>query len=198
MQHPKRFVYAKCISVATQAPFLVAILLLFIALADQTQETVLSATLSFTFISLLPFLIIVAFGKHANSSYEIYDSKSRTILYVLSIILYLLNAALLVWFDASVICLFITACYLIGISGLLALNCFTKVSVHAAGIAIFISLCLCIFGTWGIITAPLLPIVIWARHVAGKHTMLQLLLGSAVGILIPVIICLLCYKFYIF
>jgi hypothetical protein len=56
-----------------------------------------------------------------------------------------------------------------------------KLSLHAAGVA-GASVCLIfIFGAWGALLAPILPLVWWARTVLGRHTALELALGTLVG-----------------
>jgi hypothetical protein len=56
-----------------------------------------------------------------------------------------------------------------------------KLSLHAAGVA-GASVCLAyVFGAWGVIFAPVLPLVWWARRVLGHHTLLELALGTLAG-----------------
>ena len=56
-----------------------------------------------------------------------------------------------------------------------------KLSLHTAGVA-GASVCLIfIFGAWGTLLTPILPLVWWARTVLGRHTTLELALGTLVG-----------------
>ena len=56
-----------------------------------------------------------------------------------------------------------------------------KVSLHMAGVA-GASVCLIfIWGAWGGLLTPILPLVWWARSVLGRHTALELTLGTLVG-----------------
>ena len=56
-----------------------------------------------------------------------------------------------------------------------------KLSLHTAGVAAA-SVCLIfIFGAWGALLTPILPLVWWARTVLGRHTTLELALGTLVG-----------------
>ena len=56
-----------------------------------------------------------------------------------------------------------------------------KLSLHTAGVA-GASVCLIfIFGAWGALLTPILPLVWWARTVLGRHTTLELALGTLVG-----------------
>jgi hypothetical protein len=56
-----------------------------------------------------------------------------------------------------------------------------KLSLHAAGAAGTIVCLTAVFGLWGLSTAPLLPLVWWARAGLGRHTPLELALGALVG-----------------
>jgi hypothetical protein len=56
-----------------------------------------------------------------------------------------------------------------------------KLSLHAAGAAGTIVCLTAVFGLWGLSTAPLLPLVWWARAELGRHTPLELALGALVG-----------------
>ncbi len=56
-----------------------------------------------------------------------------------------------------------------------------KLSLHTAGVA-GASVCLIfIFGAWGALLTPILPLVWWARTMLGRHTTLELALGTLVG-----------------
>ncbi len=56
-----------------------------------------------------------------------------------------------------------------------------KLSLHTAGVA-GASVCLIfVFGTWGALFAPVLPLVWWARTVLSRHSALELALGTLVG-----------------
>jgi hypothetical protein len=56
-----------------------------------------------------------------------------------------------------------------------------KLSLHAAGVT-GASVCLVfVFGAWGALFAPVLPLVWWARTVLNRHTPLELALGTLVG-----------------
>jgi hypothetical protein len=56
-----------------------------------------------------------------------------------------------------------------------------KLSLHAAGTAGAFVCLMVVFGLWGLLSAPLLPLVWWARKELGRHTRLELALGALVG-----------------
>ena len=62
-----------------------------------------------------------------------------------------------------------------------ALTPFAKISLHTAGISGALVCLLYVFGPWGILSAPVLPAVWWARRMLGRHTHMELALGALVG-----------------
>ncbi|MDP9454691.1 MAG: hypothetical protein CYG60_13715 [Actinobacteria bacterium] len=56
-----------------------------------------------------------------------------------------------------------------------------KVSLHAAGAAGTLVCLTAVFGPWGLLSAPLLPLVWWARTRLGRHTQPELALGALIG-----------------
>ncbi len=58
---------------------------------------------------------------------------------------------------------------------------FAKISLHAAGVSGTLVCLLFVFGIWGMLFAPVLPLVWWARRALGRHTHLELALGTLVG-----------------
>jgi hypothetical protein len=62
-----------------------------------------------------------------------------------------------------------------------ALTPFAKISLHAAGISGALICLLYVFGPWGMLFAPVLPAVWWARRTLGRHTHAELTLGALVG-----------------
>jgi hypothetical protein len=56
-----------------------------------------------------------------------------------------------------------------------------KVSLHAAGAAGATVCLVCVFGGWGALFAPVVPLVWWARRVLRRHTHAELAVGALVG-----------------
>lgn len=56
-----------------------------------------------------------------------------------------------------------------------------KISLHVAGVSGTLVCLLFVFGAWGGIFAPVLPLAWWARRELGRHTHLELALGALVG-----------------
>jgi hypothetical protein len=62
-----------------------------------------------------------------------------------------------------------------------ALAPFAKISLHTAGVSGALVCLLYVFGPWGMLFAPVLPAVWWARRMLGRHTHAELALGVLVG-----------------
>lgn len=58
---------------------------------------------------------------------------------------------------------------------------FVNLSLHAAGVAGTLICLLLVLGAWGVLFAPVLPLVWWARTVLSRHTLPELALGTLVG-----------------
>ncbi len=56
-----------------------------------------------------------------------------------------------------------------------------KLSLHAAGVAGAAVCLVYVFGAWGTLAMPAVPLVWWARTALGRHTPLELALGVLVG-----------------
>ena len=56
-----------------------------------------------------------------------------------------------------------------------------NLSLHAAGVAGALVCLILVLGAWGALFAPVLPLVWWARTALGRHTNLELALGTLVG-----------------
>ena len=57
----------------------------------------------------------------------------------------------------------------------------TKLSLHAAGVTGAAVCLVYVFGAWGTLATPAVPLVWWARTRLGRHTALELALGMLVG-----------------
>jgi len=57
----------------------------------------------------------------------------------------------------------------------------TKLSLHAAGVTGAAVCLVYVFGAWGTLATPAVPLVWWARTRLGRHTALELALGLLVG-----------------
>jgi hypothetical protein len=61
------------------------------------------------------------------------------------------------------------------------LTSITKLSLHAAGVTGAAVCLVYVFGAWGTLATPAVPLVWWARTRLGRHTALELALGVLVG-----------------
>ena len=71
--------------------------------------------------------------------------------------------------------------YALATAAFAALTPFVNGSLHTAGISGALVCLFCVFGGWGVLFAPVLPVVWWARRTLGRHTHPELALGVLVG-----------------
>lgn len=71
--------------------------------------------------------------------------------------------------------------YALATAAFAVLTPFINISLHAAGVSGAVVCLLYVFGGWGMLFAPVLPAVWWARRTLGRHTHLELALGALVG-----------------
>lgn len=71
--------------------------------------------------------------------------------------------------------------YALATAAFAILTPFVNLSLHAAGVAGALVCLILVFGPLGALFAPVLPLVWWARTALGRHTPLELALGTIVG-----------------
>lgn len=71
--------------------------------------------------------------------------------------------------------------YTLATAAFAALTPLLKISLHTAGVSGALVCLLFVFGFWGMLFTPVLPVVWWARSTLGRHTHLELALGTLVG-----------------
>jgi membrane-associated phospholipid phosphatase len=167
----------------------------------------LSATLQVTGIavicySLLPFLLtIFMYRRGFIHSLDLPLRKTRTVLYAFSI-LSATTASLIIYQLTSTLHSFIFVLSLIFLANLtlsFLLNLKWKVSVHSASVSVAGTIYYLIF-LWEITEYPLitlilslihllllLPVMMWARHHLGVHSLTELFGGATAGILLTII-----------
>lgn len=71
--------------------------------------------------------------------------------------------------------------YALATAAFAVLTPFVNLSLHAAGVAGALVCLILVFGAWGALFAPVLPLVWWARTTLGRHTPFELALGTLAG-----------------
>ena len=71
--------------------------------------------------------------------------------------------------------------YALATTAFAVLTPLVNISLHAAGVSGALVCLFYVFGEWGVLFVPVLPVVWWARRTLGRHTHLELALGALVG-----------------
>jgi hypothetical protein len=191
MNSPSKDKTARYISIVTQAPLLIAVLLILISIFQFDEFPYPYFSLSFVLLPMVPTISIFAYSRHLNENHvEIANRKDRFLPYIVSLVSFGLLFVLISMTDGPVLFLFISSCYFVGTLLLFFVNFIYKISVHAAGISIFASIIVYVFGIPGLLSLILIPIVIWSRYYEKKHTASQLILGSIIGLTVPILLSL--------
>ena len=173
------------ISLFTQAPVLVAVLITIIVVLDGGLESYIS---SIILMSIIPLGAILFWSRRTGEGYGITSRNDRRLPYIVTCISFTLNAMILYFYSGISSYFIISIQYLIGTMAMFALNFFTKLSVHAAGVSIFSYLSFQISPWLGAISIFLIPIVWWCRLIEKKHSLSELVLGSVVGYISPIVV----------
>ncbi len=176
------------ISLVLSPPFLglyVAVILsLFSPIGLGVLDVLSSVALGSFFLFVVPLASVLIFSR---DDIDIRDRKKRFLPYAMSIFGYLAGT-LVFWHFNSVTMLAMTATYLsVSIVSFL-INCFWKISGHAAGVAGPVTALLYVFGT---IVAPLyllVPVISIVRVKMKAHNIWQVAAGSLEGIIITLIV----------
>ena len=168
---------------------MIAVLLILVSILQFDRFPYPYFFLSFILLPVIPTISIFIYSRHLNENHvEIENRKDRFLPYVVSLVSFGLLFILIPLTSGPILFLYISSCYFIGTLLLFFVNFFYKISVHAAGISIFSSTIVCIFGMIGLPSLILIPIVIWSRYHEKKHTASQLILGFSIGFIVPILL----------
>ncbi len=163
--------------------------LLFIILSGKTNRPFFVLGISFLFGVLLPIIVFIYFRK--NDKIKDNDAtvkEERTVPYLFGVLFCL--AATLIFHFTGVESLFVNLwiIYFISSTIILKINVVWKISAHAMGVAIPLGALIYLGNSESFIFLFFLIVIAWARLTLRVHTFAQVLLGSIVGSIIPLII----------
>lgn len=142
-----------------------------------------------TFFICLYFLLILAGIKFkVFSDLDVSKREQRPILFLVGIFLTISYLVVLFLFHAPQVLMTGTFALILGLIIIGVFNMFTKVSGHLAVLSAFLTFVVIVEGWRFLGGFILLPLLAWARIKTKNHTLLQTVLGSAIGILTTVII----------
>lgn len=147
-----------------------------------------------------PAVVLVTGMKLGKIDFDVSDQKARTFFYLIiegfyvagTIIFSSLVMPSWIFFNIGIVSMILNGF-------LLLINFKWKISAHAAGAAGPTTGFALIFGWWTlIITGPCVIAIIWSRFYLKKHTMDQLLAGTALAILVYSMVFIIVYPLFLF
>lgn len=177
-------VLSRIISVVTYSPVLAAVLFpLLNATAGNATAFLVSTAVTFVTGTVLPAVVVRHYSlRSGNTDGDIVRREDRGTPLALGAASYLVGTVCLLAVDAPPMSVSVMLSYAACILVILAISSRWKISVHATGVAgPALVLCL-VYPPWGLLAAILIPAVAWARYVRRKHTPLQLIAGTLLGL----------------
>jgi hypothetical protein len=173
---------ARLVSDATRLPLLVVPLFLLVGAATAGWEGVLWALLCLFLtsgLSLAYLAYLTRSGKVRDPGKILQEERVRPLWVVAG--LHVGAWALVTLLGAPAPLRAVLLSYALATAAFALLTPLLKLSLHTAGVA-GASVCLIfVFGAWGALFAPVLPLVWWARTVLSRHSTLELALGALLG-----------------
>lgn len=139
-------------------------------------------------ISVLPILVALALLVRAGRLDSLFASirKQRTEVYVIGIAFTAADYVILRYTNAPAIFMAALGTALLGLAVFMCINFWWKISVHTAFAGAMVTVLIIFYGWWGLIVAPLVFFIGWARIALKEHTLAQVAVGavlaSAIGL----------------
>jgi len=124
------------------------------------------------------------------SDFEIYHREQRKGSYIFTLVCGSLTLLAMWLFAAPLLIIALGAAALFQVGIMFLINMRWKISAHAASMAVFITLLVYLFGRPMLPSTVGIPLMVWSRVSLRRHTLLQTLAGSALGVIV-LVLCLL-------
>lgn len=138
------------------------------------------------FAGVLPILLVLFFLKRKSNGKEIDmdipERTDRNYPLILVILSYIMGTIILYVLNAPAITTVLMFCYFSNTLILFFINLYWKISIHALGVAGPSIALIYVFGPFGIIFSPIIPLVMWSRLYLKKHTVSQVIMGAMLGL----------------
>lgn len=163
----------------------VTVTFLVLIISDRNPAGTSKATLcgvALFFCVVLPLLMLwflLKSGRISNANMD--DRKQRIFPFLLGVLCYGTGFLVLRFFHAPPLVQGLMFCYAANTLIAVIVTNYWKISAHGLGIAMPLAVLLIRFGTWVWPLLILIPLVSWSRVFLKKHTVGQVIAGSAVG-----------------
>jgi len=175
--------WAAAISYLTVPPIIALFLFALVNHTILRGVSFLALTLLTTFFAvLMPLSILVVWARRTHAhDLDVSAMADRSQPLLVATVSYFIGIAALLLVRAPLLTSVVMLGYAVGTLFIFLVNLRWKISVHAMGVAGPITVFLFVFGLWGVLLGPLLPLVIWSRVYLKKHTVAQALVGALAG-----------------
>ena len=123
------------------------------------------------------------------SDFEIYHREQRKGSYIFTLICGAFTLLVMYLFAAPILIITLGAASLLQVGIMFLINTRWKISAHAASMAVFVTLLVYLFGRPLLPSTVGIPLMVWSRVSLRRHTLLQTIAGSVLGMGI-LILCL--------
>jgi membrane-associated phospholipid phosphatase len=169
----------------------VAVLVLLIAWhsAPTAAEGVRWGALAALFVSVMPFLYVVRGVRRGGlTDHHVGVRQQRLVPLLVGIASMLVGLILLALWGAPRDLVALVAVVAIGLASSLLVTLVWKLSIHAAMVSGAVTILVFVFGPPLLVSAPLVPLVCWARVAVHDHTPAQTLAGAVLGATVAAIV----------
>jgi membrane-associated phospholipid phosphatase len=118
------------------------------------------------------------------SDFEIYHREQRKGSYIFTLICGAVTLLVMWLFAAPILIITLGFASLLQVGIMFLINTRWKISAHAASMAVFVTLLVYLFGRPLLPTTVGIPLMVWSRVSLRRHTLLQTLAGSILGVII--------------
>jgi len=118
------------------------------------------------------------------SDFEIYHREQRKGSYIFTLVCGSITLMVMWLFAAPLLIIALGAASLLEVGIMFLINTRWKISAHAAAMAVFVTLLVYLFGRPLLPSTMGIPLMVWSRVSLRRHTLLQTLAGTALGIAI--------------
>ncbi len=182
--------FAKAISFFL-GPVFILLPIPFILVAKFTQDYsyALKWTIfSYVFILAVALFVIIGVFLGAFSNFDVSKREQRPLLFSFSafaIFCYLLSLIVLHGPRILFLALFTIV---LGLIAIVIVNKWIKASIHVAIVTSVVLLMVIIYKGYSFLLLPLIPLLAWSRVKTKKHTLMETIIGSILGIVIILIV----------
>lgn len=141
-------------------------------------------------ICVAPMLFVAYKVRNGKiSDMHMRESNERYVPYSIAIVAGILTGLAYLHFEAGPVLLMVVLVSIVELTIMLATTFYMKVSLHAMAMASIIAATTLLFGfAQALLFVPLLLLVVLARLVLRRHTMLQIMVGVLIGVLTPLLV----------